>query len=181
MHALPDSFRRIIDGETVRIGVHDSRVIVGRGHSPEHACLLSHKLGVLISGDQVLPRISSNVSVFPTEPNADALGDWIESIAHLLVLLPTHGEPSRGLYARLDRLARGHDRGLQRLRRSLADSPKHAIDVFSALFARPMDSNGHLLVLATGESLAHINYLPARGEAARRRARPGRTVCAVTG
>ncbi|MDO8773536.1 MAG: MBL fold metallo-hydrolase [Burkholderiaceae bacterium] len=172
MHALPDSFRRISDGETVRIGANDWRVIVGRGHSPEHACLLSDELGVLISGDQVLPRISSNVSVFPTEPDADPLGEWIASIEHLrttlgdhLLVLPAHGEPFRGLHARLDRLAQGHDRGLQRLRRSLAGSPKRAIDVFGALFARPIDNNGHLLGLATGESLAHINYLLARGEA----------------
>ena len=83
---------------------------------------------------------------------------------HLLVL-PAHGEPFRGLHARLDRLSQGHNRGLERLRRSLADSPRRAIDVFGALFARPIDNNGHLLGLATGESLAHINYLLARGEA----------------
>jgi len=75
-------------------------------------------------------------------------------------VLPAHGKPFRGLHARLDRLAHGHDRGLQRLRRSLADSPKRAIDVFGALFARPIDNNRHLL------GLAHINYLLARGEAA---------------
>ena len=114
LHALPDSFRRISDGETVRIGAHDWRVIVGRGHSPEHACLLSDELGVLVSGDQVLPRISSNVSVFPTEPDADPLGEWIASIEHLrttlgdhLLVLPAHGEPFRGLHARLDCLAHG--------------------------------------------------------------------------
>ena len=78
MHALPDSFRRLSDDETVRIGAHEWRVIVGRGHSPEHACLLSDELGVLVSGDQV-PRISSNVNVFPTAPDADPLGEWIAS------------------------------------------------------------------------------------------------------
>lgn len=172
LHALPDSFRRITDGETIRIGAHGWRVIVGRGHSPEHACLVSDDLGVLVSGDQVLPKISSNVSVFPTEPDADPLGDWIASLAHLrstlgdhLLVLPAHGEPFRGLHARLDRLAAGHQRGLTRLRRSLADAPKRAIDVFGALFARPIDSKGELLGMATGESLAHINHLVARGEA----------------
>ncbi len=172
LHALPDSFRRLTDGETITIGANDWRVIVGRGHSPEHACLVSDGLGVLISGDQVLPKISSNVSVFPTEPDADPLGEWLESIAHLratlgdhLLVLPAHGEPFLGLHARLDRLAAGHDRGLQRLRRSLAESPKRAIDVFGALFARPIDGRGELLGMATGESLAHINYLVARGEA----------------
>ena len=172
MHTLPDSFRRLSDGETLRIGAHGWRVIVGRGHSPEHACLLNDALGVLISGDQVLPRISSNVSVFPSEPDADPLGDWINSLAHLratladdLLVLPAHGEPFKGLHARLDRLAQGHQTGLTRLRRSLADSPKRAIDVFGALFARPIDGKGELLGMATGESLAHINHLLARGEA----------------
>lgn len=173
MHALPDSFRRLTDGERLRIGAHEWTVVVGRGHSPEHACLVSADLGVMISGDQVLPRISSNVSVFPTEPDADPLGDWINSIDKLraqlddsLLVLPAHGEPFRGLHARLDRLASGHERGLERLRRSLAE-PKRAIDVFGALFARPIDSKGELLGMATGESLAHLNHLMARGEALR--------------
>lgn len=172
LHALPDSFRRISDGEALTIGPNRWRVIVGRGHSPEHACLVCDELGVLVSGDQVLPRISSNVSVFPTEPDADPLGDWMSSLTHLrgtlgdqLLVLPAHGEPFTGLHARLDRLIHGHDRGLQRLRRSLAESPKRAIDVFGALFARPIDDQSELLGMATGESLAHINYLVARGEA----------------
>jgi glyoxylase-like metal-dependent hydrolase (beta-lactamase superfamily II) len=173
MHALPDSFRRLTDGERLRIGAHEWSVVVGRGHSPEHACLVNADLGVMISGDQVLPRISSNVSVFPTEPDADPLADWIGSIEKLraqlddsLLVLPAHGDPFRGLHARLDRLASGHERGLERLRRSLAE-PKRAIDVFGALFARPIDSKGELLGMATGESLAHLNHLMARGEALR--------------
>jgi glyoxylase-like metal-dependent hydrolase (beta-lactamase superfamily II) len=172
LHPLPDSFRRLSDNEQVRIGEHTWRVTVGRGHSPEHACLVCDDLGVLVSGDQVLPKISSNVSVFPTEPDADPLGDWIASLLHLrnslpahLLVLPAHGEPFTGLHARLDRLIGGHERGLTRLRRSLADTPKRAIDVFGALFARPIDGKSELLGMATGESLAHLNYLVARGEA----------------
>lgn len=173
LHALPDSFRRMTDGESFPIGRHAWRVVVGRGHSPEHACLISDELGVMVSGDQVLPRISSNVSVFPTEPDADPLGDWLASIRHLrttlsdeLLVLPAHGDPFRGVHARLDRLASGHARGLERLRRSLSE-PKRAIDVFGALFARPIDSKGELLGMATGESLAHLNHLLTLGEAVR--------------
>ena len=172
LHALPDSFRRLSDGDSFTIGAHAWRVIVGRGHSPEHACLLCEDLDLLISGDQVLPRISSNVSVFPTEPDADPLADWLTSLAQLraalgdqLLVLPAHGEPFRGLHARIDRLIGGHQIGLTRLRRSLAAGPKRAIDVFGALFARPIDGKGDLLGMATGESLAHINHLVARGEA----------------
>ena len=172
LHALPDSFRRISDGEVITIGAQRWQVVVGRGHSTEHACLLNDGQGLLISGDQVLPRISSNVSVFPTEPDADPLAEWLESITRLrstlsadLLVLPAHGEPFRGLHPRLDRLARGHQTGLTRLRRSLADAPKRAIDVFGALFARPIGGNGDLLGMATGESIAHLNYLIGLGEA----------------
>jgi glyoxylase-like metal-dependent hydrolase (beta-lactamase superfamily II) len=113
------------------------------------------------------------VSVYPTEPDADPLSDWIESIAKLrdsvpddVLVLPSHGEPFRGLHARLDRLAAGHRKSLDRLRRSLAAEPRRAIDVFGALFARPIEGPD-LLGMATGESLAHLNHLLARGEAAR--------------
>jgi glyoxylase-like metal-dependent hydrolase (beta-lactamase superfamily II) len=125
----------------------------------------------MISGDQILPHISSNVSVFPTEPDADPLGDWLDSIARLraslsdqLLVLPAHGPPFRGVHQRLDRLAEGHEKGLARLRERLSE-PRRAIDVFGALFARPIDDYELLLSLATGESLAHLNYLVARGEA----------------
>lgn len=173
IYALPDSYRRLRDREVIRIGEHDWQVIVGTGHSPEHACLYNPTLKLLISGDQVLPKISSNVSLFPTEPEADPLGDWLTSIEMILrdvpddvLVLPAHNEPFRGLHARLWRLASGHQRGLERLRERLAE-PRRAIDVFGALFARPI--NGHqLLSLATGEALAHINYLLHRGEIVRR-------------
>ncbi len=170
IHPLPDSMRRIVDGERFMIGANEWRVLVGRGHSPEHACLVCDALGVMISGDQVLPRISSNVSVHPTEPDADPLAEWLASIARLrsslpdsLLVLPAHGEPFRGLHARLDRLAAGHARGLQRLKRSLSE-PKRVVDLFGALFARPIDAKSGLLGLATGEGVAHLNYLARRGE-----------------
>ena len=173
LHTLPDSFHRLSDEQTLRIGANDWRVIVGRGHSPEHACLYSEGLKLLVSGDQVLPRISSNVSVFPTEPDADPLGEWLASIDQLraklgdeVLVLPAHGDPFIGLHARLDRLAAGHARGLERLKRSLAQ-PKRAIDVFGALFARPIPIDSDMLGMATGESLAHLNYLLSLGQARR--------------
>ncbi len=179
IYALPDSYRRMVDGERIRIGEHVWRVVIGRGHSPEHACLVCEDLGLLISGDQVLPRISSNVSVFPTEPDADPLGDWLRSISRLrhelgddLLVLPAHGEPFRGLHARLDRLASGHARGLERLRRTLAE-PRRVIETFGALFARPIDIASENLSLATGESLAHLNHLLGLGEIQRELAEDG--------
>jgi glyoxylase-like metal-dependent hydrolase (beta-lactamase superfamily II) len=173
VHALPDSFRRLAHGDRLPIGGHDWQVVVGHGHSPEHACLWCPALKVLVSGDQVLPRISSNVSVFPTEPDADPLADWLESIARLrtslpddLLVLPAHGEPFRGLHARLDRLAGGHQRSLDRLKRALTQ-PQRVVDVFPSLFARQIEATSDVLHLATGESLAHLNHLIARGEVRR--------------
>jgi len=153
----------------LEIGGRIWRVVVGSGHSPEHACLHQPELKVFIAGDQVLPKISSNVSVFPTEPDADPLGDWMASLNTLkrevpdeVLVLPSHGRPFRGLHARLDALAEGHRIALGRLERSLAE-PKRAVDVFGALFARRIE--GGLLGMATGESLAHLNRLVREGRA----------------
>ncbi len=174
IHALPDSFRRIHDGEELLIGAQVWRVIVGNGHSPEHACLYCPALKVLISGDQVLPRISSNVSVYPTEPDANPMADWYASLAKLkrevpddVLVLPSHNECFRGLHARLDSLQKGQDRAIERLRRALAE-PKRAVDVFVALFGRAIsEADVNLLGMATGESVASLNYLVYRGEAHR--------------
>ena len=170
VYALPDSFRRIVDGEVIRVGEHDWQVITGNGHSPEHACLYCPTRKLLISGDQVLPRISSNVSVHPTEPDADPLGDWLASLRKLksavpddVLVLPAHNLPFRGLHARLDDLAAGHLEALARLRGLLVE-PRRVIDLFGALFSRPIDSP-NLQSMATGETLAHLNRLVAQREA----------------
>jgi glyoxylase-like metal-dependent hydrolase (beta-lactamase superfamily II) len=167
IYQLPDSYRRIRDGETIEIGAHVWRVVVGAGHSPEHACLYCPELGLMISGDQVLPRISSNVSVFPTEPDGDPLTEWLTSLARIktlapedVLVLPAHNDPFIGLHLRLDHLIRGHERGLERLTRLLAQ-PKRSIDVFGSLFARTIGPE--LLGMATGEALAHLNCLLVRG------------------
>lgn len=171
MHALPDSIRRLADGEEVTIGDHVWRVVVGSGHSPEHACLYCPDLKLMISGDQVLPKITSNVSVFPTEPDGDPLRDWLTSLAAIkprvpddVLVLPAHNDPFHGLHTRIDHLIGGHERSLVRLRKVIAQ-PKRAIDVFSVLFKRTI--NNDVLSMATGESLAHLNCLVYRGQAVR--------------
>jgi glyoxylase-like metal-dependent hydrolase (beta-lactamase superfamily II) len=167
VHHLPDAYRRIEEGEVLTVDGRPWRVVVGNGHSSEHACLYREEDGVVISGDQVLPKISSNVSVWPTEPDADPLSDWLASLAKLkrelpadTLILPSHGEPFTGLHARLDALTRGHERSLERLLRLLRE-PKRAVDVFGALFARKIGDD--MLGMATGESLAHLNCLKRRG------------------
>ena len=171
VYALPDSYRRVVDGEELDIGGRSWRAVVGRGHSPEHLCLYCAQLKVLISGDQVLPRITSNVSVFPTEPDADPLTEWLASLATIrervrddVLVLPSHNEPFRGLHARLEKLIHGHEERLTMLQRELA-TPQRAIDVFSVLFRRRIGTDA--LSMATGEALAHLNCLITRGFAVR--------------
>jgi glyoxylase-like metal-dependent hydrolase (beta-lactamase superfamily II) len=174
LHALPDSYRRLTDGDELQIGDHMWRIVVGSGHSPEHACFYCPDLKLMISGDQVLPKISSNVSVFPTEPDNDPLTDWLTSLARIktkipddVLVLPAHNDPFFGLHARLDHLIGGHERGLARLQALLVD-PKRAVDVFHVLFRTKIDQD-HLLGMATGESLAHLNCLIGRGLASKER------------
>ena len=170
---LPQSYQRLSEGDEIVIGDEIWSIVVGNGHSPEHACLWRKSDGVFISGDQVLPRISSNVSVWPTEPDQNPLDDWMTSLERLKALLPAdtfvlpaHGEPFYGVTTRIDALLRGHETSLKRLERTLR-KPGRAIDGFSALFARPIGEE--VFGMATGESLAHLNYLLAHGRARRER------------
>lgn len=170
MYPLPDSYRRMHDGQRLRIGQREWEVIVGSGHSPEHACLHCPELKLLISGDQVLPRISSNVSVHPMEPNADPVSDWLASLSYLrnrvpddVIVLPAHDEPFQGLRARLGELEASQHRALDRLREGLL-APRRVIDLFEVLFSRNVQSDPFLLSLATGETIACLNHLIEAGE-----------------
>lgn len=178
MSRLPDSFHRVQDRDVIAIGGRGWRVITGCGHSPEHVCLYQPELKLFISGDQLLPRISSNVSVFPTEPDADPLDDWLVSCAKLkagvpddVLVLPAHNEPFHGAHARLQNLIDGHERALLRLEKRLREKPRRAVDVFGVLFAREIGLD--ILSMATGESLAHLNCLIERGKARRTLSKDG--------
>ena len=140
------------------------------GHSPEHACLVDHDRRILIAGDQVLPKISSNVSLHMSQPGEDPLGDWLESIAKFrrlpddLLVLPGHGDPFYGLYARLDALDREHRERLDALV-DFMDEPRRGVDCFPKLFRRPIGPD--VIGMATGEALAHLRHLEVTGRAVR--------------
>lgn len=168
---LPLGYRRIQDGEVIRIGARDWRVVIGSGHSPEHACLVNDEDGIMIAGDQLLPKISSNVSLGITEPEADPLGDWLASLDRLdtldpqLLICPAHGEVFRGLNARVGAMRDEHLERLDALADHIAHTPARAVDVFPLLFRRKIGDS--LRGLATGEALAHLRHLECIGRATR--------------
>ncbi len=169
---LPRSYTRLHDGDDLHIGGRTWRVLVGSGHSPEHACLLDAANGIFVAGDQVLPRISPNVSLGVTEPDADPLGEWFDSIAKLkakvpgdVLVLPGHGDPFTGLHARLDAMDREHRGRLDELEALLKDAPRRAVDTFSRLFRRAIGDD--MLGMATGEAMAHLKRLEVEGRATR--------------
>lgn len=170
---LPDSFRRLVDHETITIGDRYWQVIVGSGHSPEHVSLYCPALKLLISGDQVLPRITPNVSVFPTEPEGDPLKEWLRSSARIreilpddVLVLPAHEAPFYGLHVRLSQIIESHKNDLNSLFDFLVE-PRRAVDCFPALFKREIGQGS--LGLATGETMAHLNCLLGRHRITRTR------------
>ena len=163
---LPAQFSRLIHGQTLRIGQHQWQVLTGYGHAPEHIALYCPEREVLISGDQVLPRISSNISVWPTEPEGDPLGLYLDSLQTLqplpdsTLVLPSHGKPFTGLNARLAQLAAHHAERLQALEEACTH-PRHATELLPVLFQRSLEQRQ--LFFAMGEAIAHLHYLHQRG------------------
>ena len=167
----PPSFRRVREGDRLRLDGSDWQVMIGRGHAPEMLCLFSPERNVLIAGDQVLPKISPNVSVWPSEPEADPLAEFLESLASFrelpedCLVLPSHGLPFRGLRERIDQLI-AHHRERLTLALEACAKPVTLAEVMPRLFDRALDV--HQLQFALGESLAHLNYLVGQGQLERR-------------
>ncbi len=166
--AVPAAFRRLMDGMVINIGGHDWTCLVGHGHAPEHMSLWSASLGVMIAGDMVLPRISTNVSVVDVEPEADPLRQYLDSLARLLPLpeetlvLPAHGKPFKGLHARIDQLQQHHAERLAEVLAACTAQPSHAAELLPMMFRRPLDL--HQTTFAMGEAVAHLNHLWLGGQ-----------------
>jgi glyoxylase-like metal-dependent hydrolase (beta-lactamase superfamily II) len=169
--SVPASFQRLADGMVVQIGGREWRVIVGEGHAPELACLYCAETGVLIAGDQVLPRISPNVSVQAHEPDGDPLARYLASLAKLraavppeTLTLPSHNLPFFGLHTRIDSLA-AHHRARCGEVIAACGVPKTAVEMVKVLFRRALDR--HQMGFALGEALAHLNFLMYEGALSR--------------
>jgi glyoxylase-like metal-dependent hydrolase (beta-lactamase superfamily II) len=169
--SVPPSYHRIGEGSVIEIGGRDWRVIIGEGHAPEHACLYCAEAGVLIAGDQILPRISPNISVQAHEPAGDPLARYLASLKKLrkalppdLLVLPSHNLPFRGVHTRIDELAAHHHARCAEVI-AACQRPHSAAELMPILFKRRLDR--HQTGFALGEALAHVHYLIGQGEIAR--------------
>jgi len=162
---LPATFVRLREGGTRFAAGTTWRVLEGFGHSPEHASLYSAERGILIAGDMLLPKISTNVSVQPIEPDADPLASFLDSLATFEALppdtlvLPSHGLPFRGIPIRVAQLRAHHAARLAELEEAVKTSgaPSTAAEIVPVLFRRELDV--HQLFFAMGEAIAHLNHL----------------------
>ena len=170
---VPQRFRRMQDGDTIAIDGRAWRCISGYGHAPEHISLYCDESHVLISGDMLLPRISTNVSVYDVEPESNPLQQFLASIDKFTPLpedtlvLPSHGKPFRGLHERVRQLHEHHDERLREVVEACTQGPKSAADVLPVLFKRTLDL--HQTTFAMGESVAHLHMLWHAGRLKRAR------------
>jgi glyoxylase-like metal-dependent hydrolase (beta-lactamase superfamily II) len=168
---FPASYRRIYEGDAVRIGGRDWTAIVGYGHAPEHLSLYCKALNVVIAGDMLLSTISTNVSVWSVDPEGDPLRLFLQSIARYralpedVLVLPSHGKPFRGAHARIGELEGHHAGHFRKLEEALQGPPMSAAELLGVLFRRPLDA--HQTFFAMGEAIAHLHYLYYAGRASR--------------
>jgi glyoxylase-like metal-dependent hydrolase (beta-lactamase superfamily II) len=176
---VPLASRRMMDGERVAIGRRHWRVLAGYGHSPEHASLYCEELKLLVSGDMLLPRISTNVSVSPIDPLGNPLQLFLESIRRYrtlpsdVLVLPSHGLPFRGAHVRVAELEAHHEARLAELLEACSGKARSAAELLETMFRRPLDA--HQIFFAMGEAIAHLHYLERTGRALRQTGADGVT------
>jgi glyoxylase-like metal-dependent hydrolase (beta-lactamase superfamily II) len=175
--AVPRSFRRLQDGDRLAIGGRTWTCISGHGHAPEHIALHCEELNILISGDMVLPRISTNISVYDVEPESNPLQLFLASIDKFLALpaktlvLPSHGKPFTGLHERISQLHAHHRERLAEVLQACIARPATAAEMLPVLFKRPLDL--HQTTFAMGEAVAHLHALWFDGQLRRERGADG--------
>lgn len=159
---IPLSFECLKENDSLVIGNTTWKVIIGKGHSPEHACLYCEQNGVLISGDHVLPQISPNIGVYSTEPNANSLKQYLTTLPQFLnlpedtIVLPAHKRPFTGLHDRVSALMSHHHEHLSSLI-EFCQEERSLVDCLPVLFKRELDEQS--MFFAVAECLSHLNYL----------------------
>lgn len=167
--SLPPVYRRLRAGGAIEIGNRAFRVLTGAGHAPEMVMLSCAAEQLFFAADQVLGRISPNVSVWPLEPDADPLGDYLESLRTLaqeisddVLVLAAHDVPFHGLHGRLAELAAHHEARCEMIADACRAAPKTVAELVKLVFHRPLDA--HQTGFAFGEVLAHTNFMVKRGD-----------------
>lgn len=164
--APPMSFHALTEGDLLKIDDLDWQVIIGKGHALEHICLYQPERKILLAGDQILPRISPNISLLANQPDADPLAEYLLSLQRFCALdpealvLPAHGRPFYGLHFRAQELMDHHQQRLQQLQQACRQA-QTAADLLPVLFDRPLDA--HQIVFAMSECLAHLRHLQYQG------------------
>lgn len=176
-YPIPVGYTRIKQGDVMRVGGRDWDVHIGNGHAPEHLTLWSRDDALVIAGDQIISSISPNIGVYPTEPEADPVADWLEACERLSLLaredhlvLSGHKLPFTGLPFRMRQLIDNHHGALVRLEKHLS-TPLAASECFEPLFKRKID--GGVYGLALVEAVAHLNHLHQAGVITRHRRADG--------
>ena len=171
--SVPDSYTRLKDADLMTINGHEWKVMVGRGHSPEHVCLYCEALGIMLAGDQILPEISPNVSVWHIEPDANSLQDFLATMKRFrpalrkdTLVLPSHRRPFRGVHDRFDELEHHHEQRLAQVLDAAGPAGVTAADIMPVIF--PANLDGHQIGFAVHEALAHLNYLMYQGSMTRK-------------
>ena len=164
--AVPPEFHRVRAADQIVIGTPRARrvfrAVVGFGHAPEHLSLHCAASDLLISGDMVLPRISTNIAVHEVEPEGNPLPDYLGSLDHYLrlpaatLVLPSHGLPFTGLHLRVAQQHAHHRARLAEVLAACAE-PRSAADMLPVLFRRQLDL--HQTSFAMGEAIAHLHAL----------------------
>jgi glyoxylase-like metal-dependent hydrolase (beta-lactamase superfamily II) len=165
---MPKAFQRLRAGTTIRIGDRDWRILTGGGHAVEQLMLYSEKDRLFISADQVLPEISPNISVGPIQPEANPLGDFLDSLLQIksevgadVFTLPGHRRPFFGLHGRIAELQRHHEARCNAVLTACRQAPRTGLDLLPVVFGR--NPEPEVIGSAIGEALAHANYLRGLG------------------
>jgi glyoxylase-like metal-dependent hydrolase (beta-lactamase superfamily II) len=165
---LPPTFRRLIAGETLQLGGRRFDVLTGGGHSPEQVMLFDPGERLLFAADQVLAKISPNVSVWAVDPEGDPLGIYLRSLDVLaslisddVLVLPGHNLPFYGLQARAGELKEHHETRCAAIAEASRIRPRSAAELIPVVFRRALDA--HQMGFAFSEVLAHVNYMSRQG------------------
>jgi glyoxylase-like metal-dependent hydrolase (beta-lactamase superfamily II) len=168
---MDGGYHRLVQGDGLRLGGRDWRVLTGGGHSQDQMMLWCEADRLFLSADQVLSHISPNVSVYPIEPTDNPLGEYLASLGEIratipddVLVLPGHRLPFHGLHLRAAELAQHHAGRCALIAAGCRERPLSCADLLPILFRRTLDA--HQSGFALGEAQAHLNYMQSLGELA---------------